>query len=310
MASDFVQRVNNDILVAFLPMQTFLVEEYGKPMEQHLSEWVLDHPEEFQSAIRRSFAAGCDMTHTATQASSPFRSQPYGKAMVDRVYELNFKSAKLAREVTPEDHYVVGNISHSNPDFLEPLGNMTYDEVYEGYKLQILGLAEGGVDVFHIAGNHIEEGIIAIKVANDLTDIPVIAHDVFYPTKKGFRSMMGLDPKTSAARLHRTGAEVIGTNCGLMTKSRNASEWYPSATTLVKEMRQGTDRPLCIQPDPGIPQIINSKTVWPVSPEEMASEVPNWVDAGAHIVGGCCGTGLEHYGGISTVIRERRAKGL
>ena len=96
MASDFMERLRSDILVAYMPMQTFLVEEYGKPMEQHLSEWVLDHPEEFQDAIRRSYAAGCDMTHTATQASSPFRSQPFGKAVLDRIYEFNVKSAKLA----------------------------------------------------------------------------------------------------------------------------------------------------------------------------------------------------------------------
>lgn len=310
MATDFLERLhNNEVLILYVPMQTLLVEEYGKPMEAHLSEWVLDHPKEYQDAARRSFAAGCDMVHTATQASSPFRSKLFGKEVVDRVYEFNFKSAKLAREVTPEGCYVVGNISYSNPDFLEPLGNMTYDEVYEGYKQQISGLAEGGVDLFHIAGNHIDEGVIAIKVAKDLTDLPVIANDVFYPTKKGFRSMMGLDPETSAAKLHQTGAEIIGTNCGLMTKSLDTSEWYPAATALLKELRQGTDKYLCIQPDPGIPQLINGKTVWPVSPEAMAGEVLNWVDAGASLVGGCCGTGLEHYGKIAAVLRERKLTG-
>ena len=308
MATDFLERLRNEILIAFMPMQTFLVEEYGKLMEEHLSVWVVNHPEEYQDALRRSYAAGCDMGHTATQASNPFRSKPFGQAVVDRVYELNYKSAKLAREVTPEDCYVIGNISHSNPDFLEPLGDLTYNEVYEGYKKQILGLAEGGVDAFHISGNHIEEGIIAVKVAKNFTDLPVIAHDVFYPTKKGFRSLMGLEPKTSAAKLHETGAEVIGANCGSMSKSPDTSEWYPAATVLLKELRTGTDKPLSIQPDPGIPQLINDKTVWPVSPEEMADEVLNWVDAGAHFVGGCCGTSLEHYQGIAAVLRDRNTK--
>ena len=242
MASDFLERLRNDVLIGYMPMQTFLVEEYGKPMEQHLSEWVIDHPDEFKDAIRQSYAAGCDMTHTATQASSLMRTKPFGKALLNRVYEFNFKSAKLAREVTPEGRYVIGNISHSNPDFLEPLGDYTYDEVYEGYTVQILGLADGGVDAFHISGNHIEEGIIAIKLAKELTDIPVIAHDVFYPTKKGFRSMMGLAPGTSAAKLQETGAEVVGTNCGLMTKSLDTSEWYPAATALIREIREGCDR--------------------------------------------------------------------
>jgi 5-methyltetrahydrofolate--homocysteine methyltransferase len=249
------------------------------------------------------------MGHTATQASSPFRSKPFGKEVMDRVYELNFKSAKLAREVTPKDCYVVGNISYSNPDFLEPLGNMTYDEVYEGYKLQISGLADGGVDLFHISGNHIDEGVIAIKVAKDLTNIPVIANDVFYPTKKGFRSMMGLDPKTSAARLQEAGADVVGTNCGLMTKSLDTSEWYPAATTLIEELRQGTDKYLCMQPDAGLARLVEGKTVYPASPEEMASEVLNWVNAGVNLVGGCCGTGLEHYRKIMKVLRGKGLRG-
>jgi len=308
MTMDFLERVGNDVLVACMSLQTILVQEYGKPMEDHLSVWVIDHPGEFQDAVKASFAAGCNMVHTATQASSPFRSRPFGQSVVDRIYELNYQSAKLTKEVTPEGYYVIGNISHSNPDFLEPVGDLTFDEVYEGYKQQISGLADGGVDVFHIAGNHIDEGIIAIKVAKDLTDIPVIAHDIFYPTKKGFRSMMGLDPRTSAAKLHQTGAEIIGTNCGSMTKSLDTAEWCPAATALLEEIRQSTDRPLSVQPDPGVPQLLNDKTVWPVSPEEMASEVPNWVEAGVRVVGGCCGTGLEHYRKISEAVRGWRAK--
>jgi len=310
MVKDFLERLRSDIVIMYMPMQTFLVHEYGKPMEAHLSEWVVDHPEEYQDAIRQSCEAGCEMVHTATQASSPFRARPFGEAVEDRVYELNYRSAKLAKEVTPGDCYVVGNISSTNPDFLEPVGNMTYDEVYEGYKVQISALIEGGVDMFHIAGNHIDEAVIAIKVAKDLTDIPVMALNDFYASKKGFRIWMGLDPVAASARLQETGAEVIGAICGLMTKSLDASEWCPAATALVKEMRQGCDGPLVIQPDPGVAQLVNGKTIYPVSPDEMASEVLNWIDAGARCVGGCCGTSLEHYRRISSVVQEWRAGNL
>lgn len=307
MANDFLKRIRTDVVLHCGSLQTLLVEKYGKPMEEHLSVWVLDHPDQFQDAIKQCISAGCDTVHTATQAASPFRSKLFGQSVVDRIYELNYKSARLVKEVIPEDHYIVGNISFSNPDFLEPLGDMTYDEVYEGYKQQILGLAEGGVDALHISGNHIEEGVIAVKVAKDLTDLPVMAQDVFYSTKKGLRSMMGLDPRTSSAKFQETGAEVIGANCGLMTKSLNPSEWCPAATVLLKEIRQGTDRLLSIQPDPGVPQLINGKTVWPVSPEQMANEVLNWIDAGARVVGGCCGTSLEHYKRMSAFVQEWRS---
>lgn len=300
MATDFLEKLRNDIISLYMPMQTFLVAEYGKPMEEHLSEWVVAHPKEFQDALRRSYAAGCDLGHTATQASSPFRSKPFGQAVVDRVYEFNFKSAKLAREVTPRDRYVVGNISSTNPDFLEPLGNMTYDEVYEGYKEQILALAEGGVDVFHISGNHIEESVIAIKVANDLTDIPVMAFNVFFTGKKGFRTMMGLDPEAASARLNETGVDVIGMNCGLVS--------YKDATEVIRQMRRGTDKYLGVQPDAGLAQLIKGETVYPATPDELEGVLPDWIDAGAWVLGGCCGTSLEHYRRISAVLRERKAR--
>lgn len=150
----------------------------------------------------------------------------------------------------------------------------------------------------------IDESVIAIKVIREhYADMPIIALNVFYPTKKGFRTMMGLEPKAASAILHETGAEVIGAACGLMSKSKDISEWwYPAATALLKEVRRGTDKYLAILPDAGLAQLINDKTVYPAPPEGMASEVLNWIDVGARIVGGCCGTGLEHGRRISTVL--------
>ena len=226
----------------------------------------------------------------------------------DRVYEFNYKSAKLAREVTPPDHYVLGMVSITNPDFLEPVGSMTYDEVYNSYKEQMSALLDGGIDIFLIVGNHIEEGVIATKVAKDISDLPIIFQNVFYAGKKGFRTMMGLAPEEASARAEEAGADIVGASCGLMTKSLDPSDWYPAASELVKEMRKGCSKPLTIQPDSGLPLIIDGKTVWPVSPEEMAKEVPNWVDAGARIVGGCCGTGFEYYRELSAVLHGMGVK--
>jgi 5-methyltetrahydrofolate--homocysteine methyltransferase len=309
MAMNLRERLQNtdDILLHYAPMHTLLAN-WGWDMETNLSKWIVEHPDDYHDALKQSFEAGCNFGCTQTQSVSPWRAEPFG--LRDKIYELNYKSAKLAREVTPSDRYVLAMVSTTNPDFLEPLGNMTHDEVYEGYKEQISALLEGGIDVFLIAGNHLPEALIAIKVAHDLCDLPIISQNIMYATKKGFRTMLGVDPGTASATLEEAGVDVIGSSCGLMTKSTDPLEWYPSATTLVKEMRKGCSKPLSIQPDPGIPQLINGKTVWPVSPEEYAREVPNLIDAGARIIGGCCGTSLEHYRKIAEVVRERKAKNL
>jgi 5-methyltetrahydrofolate--homocysteine methyltransferase len=308
MATDFLERLKNtdDVLTHYAPLHTLLVD-WGKDLESHLSEWVVSHPKEYQEALSRAFEAGCDLAYTATQASSPWRAEVFG--LRDRVYEFNYKSAKLAKEVTPKGRYLMGLVSTTNPDFLEPIGNMKHQEVYDGYKEQISGLLEGGVDILLVAGNHLAEAVIAIQVAKDLAGIPIISQNIFYWGKKGFRTMMGLDPRTASARLEEAGADVIGGSCGLMKKADEEIGYYQRATLLVREMRQGCHRPLSIQPDAGLAELIEGKTVYPATPDEMESEVPHWIEEGARIVGGCCGTSLKHYEKISAVVRKRRSRG-
>ncbi len=304
MAMSFGERLRNtgDILVMMSATQTLLTEECGKPMEDHLSGWIISHPEEFQKTIRRVFEAGYDMLHIGTQASSPFRTKPFG--LRDKVYELNYRSARLAREVTPENHYIAGLMSSTNPDWLEPVGNMTYKEVYDGYQEQLAGLLDGGVDLLLISGNHFDETLIAVKAVRDKSDIPIIGGAAFYAGKKGFRTMTGVDPETAATRLQEAGVDVVGFMCGLMTKSREPADWYAGATALLKGLREGTDLPLYLAPDPGLPELIDNKTVWPATPADMAREVPNWVALGVRVIAGCCGMSLEHGRKVSAAVKE------
>ena len=131
MAMGFMERLRNtdDVLIGFSGMQTLLVDEYEKPMEEHLSVWIVAHPEEFQDCLRRIYATGHDIAPIGTQASSPFRAAPFGKTVVDRVYELNYESAKLAKEVTPEGHYITG---HSNPAGITGKNSISIPQVDDG----------------------------------------------------------------------------------------------------------------------------------------------------------------------------------
>ena len=94
-----------DVLIHYLPLHSILAD-WGKRLEVHLSEWILDHPDVYQEVLGKSFEAGCDFTSTSTQASSPWRAGVFG--LRHRVRELNYQSARLAREVTPEVRYLAG----------------------------------------------------------------------------------------------------------------------------------------------------------------------------------------------------------
>jgi 5-methyltetrahydrofolate--homocysteine methyltransferase len=306
MANNLMERLcdTSDILLHYFPLHSALAD-WGKDLESHLSEWIITHQDVYQEAIRLSFEAGCDFVSTSTQAASPWRAEVFG--MRHKVHEHNYLSAKLAKEVTPAEKYVAGFVSSTNPDFLEPLGAMTRHEVYEGYKEQISALLEGGSDLIMIVGNHIEESIIAIQVAKDLADVPVVAQNVYFKGKKGFRSMMGHDPATGSRMLKLAGADVVGASCGLMKHAEDASDpknYFQFATQLVQEMRRGFEGYLSIQPNAGLAKLVDGQTVYPATPEQMAQEAPNWIKAGARIIGGCCGTSLEHYRQLSKAIKS------
>lgn len=305
MACNLMERLNRgqDILLHYLPLHSALAD-WGKDLESHLSEWVVSHPDAYQEAIRLSLEAGCDFVSTSTQAASPWRAAVFG--MRHKVHEHNYLSAKLAKEVTPPGKYVAGFVSSTNPDFLEPLGKMTRQEVYDGYKEQIAALLEGGSDLIMIVGNHIEESRIAIQVARDLADVPIVAQNVYYFGKKGYRSMMGHDPATGSRMLKEAGADIVGGSCGLMKRPEDAADpknYFQFATRLVQEMRSGFDGFLSIQPNAGLARLVDGRTVYPATPDELAAEAPNWIRAGARIIGGCCGTGLEHYRKLAAAVR-------
>lgn len=305
MAMNFMERLRetDDILLHYLPLHSALAD-WGKDLESHLSEWIITHPDAYQEAIRLSLEAGCDFVSTSTQAASPWRAEVFG--MRHKVHEHNYLSAKLAKDVTPPGKYVAGFVSSTNPDFLEPLGSMTRQEVYDGYKEQIAALLEGGADLIMIVGNHIEESIVAIQVTKDLSDMPIVAQNVYFRGKRGYRSMMGHDPATGSRILKEAGADVVGGSCGLMKRAEDSGDprsYFAFTTELVQEMRSGFDGYLSIQPNAGLARLVEDKTEYPATPDELAAEALKWIEAGARIIGGCCGTGLDHYRQLAQVIR-------
>ena len=292
MVKEFLARLETEVLIGFLT-QTILTD-WGFDLLGNLTEWIVSHPNRYQEALKAMYAAGCDIAFIGTQSANPFRLETFG--LQDDVYELNYKAAELAKAVTPHGHYVCGVISSSNPRFLEPVGDLTTEEVREGYKKQIIALQEGGADLLSIGGNQLEASVIAIRVAKENCHLPVLSNNVFYLGKKGFRTIMGNDPVVGSARLQEAGADVIGACCGLVS--------YDEASILLREVRKGCQRPLLMLPDAGLAQLVNGETVYPATAEQIAIAVPGWIDAGARIVGGCCGPSLKHIRAISAVVKK------
>jgi 5-methyltetrahydrofolate--homocysteine methyltransferase len=207
-----------------------------------------------------------------------------------KTYELNKAGAELSRQAAGDDHWVIGSIGPSGAILM--MGEVDEDELYDGFLDQAKGLADGGVDAFCIETfSALDEAELAIEAAKT-TGLPIICTFTF---ENGF-SMMGVTPKAYTEKMLELGVNVLGTNCG------NGLEGMVDYVKTIRSL--APEHPILIHANAGLPIIKGSDTVYPETPDHMASQVPGIVRSGACIVGGCCGTTPEHIRKISQEIKN------
>ena len=241
------------------------------------------------------FSSGSDFVLTNTFGGSPYMLKKYG--FEDKVELFNSEGARLAKSVCPKNKFVVGSIGPTG-EFIEPLGTVTENEMSDGFKRQINGLLDGGVDaIIFETQMAIEELVLGIKTSKEISDIPVIGSMVFDKGPKGFFTMMGVSPEKAANHIYEAGADVVATNCG------NGSE---RMVELAKELKSFSKLPLMIVSNAGIPKLKNKKVIYDETPEYMCENYKMLLDIGVAILGGCCGTTFEHINNFSNLINENK----
>jgi len=178
-------------------------------------------------------------------------------------------------------------------------GDVTEQELYEAFKTQVQGLEAGGVDAIMIETmTDLDEARLAIRAAKENTNCEVFCTMTFEKTVNGdYRSMMGISPTDMVNTIIEAGAELIGANCG------NGIE---DMIGIVKEIRKANkDIPVLVHANAGMPIYDDGKTVFPETPDEMANLIPKIIDAGANIIGGCCGTTPEHICRVREEVDKR-----
>lgn len=293
----FLQQLKSEVLVFDGAMGTMLFEA-GLVDGACPELWNDTRPDVVQSIHRAYFQAGSDLVETNTFGGTRLKLKPYN--LEDRVRELNLKGAKLARSVCPPGKYVAGSIGPTGhlPDTFAPLGDTPVEVFYETFREQALALAEGGVDLFAIETMMIpDEAAIAIRAAKEATGLPVMCSMFFqWGREKNIdRSIWGTTPAEAARLLLEAGADVVGCNCGDGGPGR--------AAVIIHEMRQATAGFLVAYPNAGLPRIVNDRTLYELAPDAMAAAYPAILEAGANIVGACCGSTPEHVRRIAEVVR-------
>ena len=258
--------------------------------------WSLSRPDVVRGVAEAYLAAGSDMVLTNSFGGSPLKLARHGLA--ERAGELNRTAATLPREAAGSGKFVAGSVGPTGRIVWDEGGDVTPAELYEAFREQIQGLADGGADAICVETmSSLAEALEAVRASKEHTALPVFCTFSFALGRRGFRTMMGISPEVAALEAAAAGADVIGTNCG------NGIE---NMIEIVRQMHAAVpDRPILAQANAGMPELVDGVTVYPETPEYMSSRVGELIAAGATIVGGCCGTTPQHIAAIAEVVRGR-----
>ncbi len=281
------------ILVSDGAWGTFLQAKGLKPGECP-ELWNIDRPDDVFDIAKSYIDAGSDMIETNSFGGSYFKLKPYG--LQDRAFEINKAAAEISRKAAGPDKHVLGSIGPTGKILL--MGDVTYNDMYEAFKIQAQGLEAGGADALVIETmSDIEEAVAAVKAASENTNCEIICTMTFERSgDKEFHTMMGITPAEMVNQIIDSGASIIGANCG------NGIQNMVQISELIREVN--SEIPILIHANAGAPIYKNGETIFPESPDEMASFVKTLIDAGANIIGGCCGTTPEHIQKIVKIAKE------
>ncbi|MDH5588528.1 MAG: homocysteine S-methyltransferase family protein [Gemmatimonadota bacterium] len=250
-------------------------------------------------ALHRSYLdAGSDLVTTNSFGGTRLRLRLHD--MEGRAAEFNRAAARLAREAAGDDAFVLGDVGPTG-SILAPLGDVTPDEAYDAFREQIDALLEGGADGILIETlTALDEMEAAVRAARDAGAPLVLASFAFDRVKTGIpRTMMGLAPAEAARAAAEAGADLVGCNCGT---SLTGDEYV----SVVAAMREATGLPLLAQPNAGLPELTRDGVVYHETPASMAATIHRLVEAGALVVGGCCGSTPEHITAFRRILDRPR----
>ena len=265
----------------------------------------VERPEVVKNIHAQYLQHGSDVITTNTFGACSLKLEDYD--LQDRVREINIAAVKVAKEAIAEvkpSARVAGSMGPTGR-FLQPLGNMSFDDIYDTYKEQADSLIEGGVDFIIIETIiDVQEMRAALLASLDARneagktkeDVQIICQFSF---SEDGRTITGTPPAVAATIVEAIGADIIGINCSLGPEQ---------ITPLIEEIASVTNLPISCQPNAGMPQLINKQTVFPLTAEEMGPLMLAIVDAGASYVGGCCGTTPAHIQSISNAVKAHAPK--
>ncbi len=270
------------------------LQSRGLPDGKSGEAWVLENPEAIRQLAADFIHAGAEILLTCTFGAS--RLHLVNMGLGEECERINRTATKLAHQAAKASGaFVAGSIGPTG-QMLDPYGPLAVADAEAAFAEQAGFLAAGGVDLLVIETQFdLGEALAAVRGVRSVTDLPLVCS---FSYDRGTRTMMGVSATKAAKALADSGVDMIGINCG-----RSLADNYAA----LQELRAATTLPIWFKPNAGLPVTDDlGNSVYTTTPQQMAEPVPEWIAAGAQVIGGCCGTSPEHLAAIAGAVKDSR----
>lgn len=269
------------------------LQKAGMPTGVCPEAWILEHPDVLVKLQMDYINAGSNIIYAPTFSGNRIKLEEYGwEKDIEAINERLVALSKEAVAQTGYRAYVAGNLTMTGMQ-LYPIGKLMPEELIEVYKEQIRYLVKAGVDLLVVETMmSLAEARAALIAAKETCELPVVVSMTY---NEDGRTLYGTSPETAVVVLQSLGADAIGINC-----STGPEEMIP----LVEIMKKYANIPILAKPNAGMPELIDGETVYAMTPEQFAEYGRRLVEAGAGMIGGCCGTTKEHITALAQTVHS------
>lgn len=286
----FLDRLGKYIIFFDGAMGTML-QKNGLKTGEIPETWNMTNPDKLKDIHRGYLDAGCDVISANTFGANKFKCDDLDYS-VDDLVSSGIKLVKEAIYESGKEAFAALDIG-SLGKLLKPLGELSFDDAYDAFAEIIISGEKAGADLILIETmSDTYEIKAAVLAAKENSTLPVVVTMIFDENGK---LLTGGTTEAAVALLEGLGADAVGFNCGLGPKQM---------IKLMPSLTESTSLPILIQPNAGLPVVVNGETVFNVEPDEFADDVKKLVELGASAVGGCCGTTPEHLKRVAEVCSD------
>ncbi len=266
------------------------LQRAGMPTGVCPEQWILEHPQVLIDLQRAYVEAGTNIVYAPTFTASRIKLEEYG--LEDRLEQMNRDLVALSKEAVADSGALVAGDLTMTGKQLAPIGDLPFETLIGVYKEQAAVLADAGVDLFVVETMmSLQETRAALIAIREVCDLPIMASLTY---ESDGRTLYGTDAKTAMVVLQSLGADAVGLNC---------STGPAEMVSAVEQMREIANIPVLAKPNAGLPELEDGETVYRMTPEEFATAGATLVEAGASIVGGCCGTTPAHIKALADAVK-------